>query len=63
MQRLDDQKIDELIKKIDLLTEKVEPLIEVYTNSIWAYKVITGFLKLLALVASGAAAFFFLRKL
>lgn len=63
MQRLDDKKIDELIEKIDILTAKVEPLIEVYTNSIWAYKVITGFLKLLALVASGIAGYSFLKKI
>lgn len=63
MQRLDDTKIDELIEKIDLLSAKVEPLVEIYTNSIGAYKTITWFLKLLAIISAGIAALLFLRKL
>lgn len=63
MQRLDDTKIDELIKKIDDLTAKVEPLVEIYTNSIGAYKTITWFLKALAIVATGIAAFIYIKKI
>jgi hypothetical protein len=63
MQRLDDKKIDELIEKIDLLSAKVEPLVEIYTNSIGAYKTITWFLKLSAIIAAGFAALIYIRKL
>lgn len=62
MQRLDDHKIDELIEKIDLLSAKVEPLVEIYTNSLGAYKVITGFLKLAAVVGAGLGAIIFIRN-
>ena len=63
MQRLDDKKIDELIEKIDALTAKVEPLVEIYTNSIGAYKTITWFLKLLAVIATGIAAFIYIKRI
>ncbi len=63
MTRTDDHKIDELIEKIDALSAKVEPLVEIYTNSLGAYKAITWFLKLLALIATGIGAFLFLKKL
>lgn len=63
MQRLDDTKIDELIQKIDALSAKVEPLVEIYTNSLGAYKTITWVLKLLAIISAGVAALLFLRKL
>lgn len=63
MIRQDDTKIDELIKKIDDLTSKVEPLVEIYTNSIGAYKTITWVLKLLAVIATGIAAFIYIRKI
>ena len=63
MTRQDDTKIDELIEKIDALTAKVEPLVEIYTNSLGAYKAITWFLKFAALLAAGIGAVLFLRKL
>lgn len=63
MQRIDDEKIDELIEKIDALTAKVEPLVEIYTNSIGAYKTITWFLKLLAVIATGIAAFIYIKRI
>ena len=63
MQRLDDHKIDELIEKIDALSAKVDPLVEIYTNSLGAYKVITGFLKLAAVVATGIGGLMFIKKL
>lgn len=63
MQRLDDSKIDELIEKVDSLTAKVEPLVEIYTNSLGAYKTITWFLKLMAVIATGIGAILFLKKL
>ena len=62
MQRLDDKKIDELIEKIDALTAKVNPLVEIDTNSLGAYKIITGFLKFAALVAAGLGAIIFIRN-
>lgn len=63
MQRQDDHKIDELIEKIDALSTKMEPLVEIYTNYLGAYKVITGFLKLAAVVATGIGALMFIKKL
>jgi hypothetical protein len=63
MQRLDDHKIDELIEKIDALTAKVDPLVEIYTNSLGAYKTVTWFLKFAAILAAGVGAVLFLRKL
>jgi hypothetical protein len=63
MQRLDDHKIDELIEKIDALTAKVEPLVEIYTNSLGAYKTVTWFLKLAAMVGAGIGAIIFLKKI
>lgn len=58
-----DEKIDELMNEVRALREEVRPLVEIYTNSLWTYKVVTGFLKLLALVATGIGAFMFLKKL
>ena len=63
MQRLDDHKIDELIEKIDALTAKVDPLVEIYTNSLGAYKTVTWFLKFAAVLAAGVGAVLFLRKI
>lgn len=63
MQRLDDTKIDELIQKIDALSAKVEPLVEIYTNSLGAYKTITWVLKLLAIIATGIAAFIYIKRI
>lgn len=68
--RQDDRKIDELtenvrimMEKMDILTEEVKPLVEIYTNSLGTYKVLTGFFKLAAAVAAGVAAIIYLRKL
>ena len=58
-----EQKIDELIEKIDLLTAKVDPLVEIYINSLGAYKAVTWFLKFAALLGAGIGAVLFLRKL
>lgn len=63
MTRQDDSKIDELIEKIDALTAKVEPLVEIYTNSIGAYRTITWFLKVMAVIATGVGAIIFLKKI
>lgn len=63
MQSLDDTKIDELIQKIDALSAKVEPLVEIYTNSLGAYKTITWVLKLLAIIATGIAAFIYIKRI
>lgn len=63
MTRQDDSKIDELIEKIDALTAKVEPLVEIYTNSIGAYRTITWFLKVMAVIAAGVGAIIFLKKI
>lgn len=62
MQRQDDHKIDELIEKIDALSAKVEPLVDIYTNSLGAYKTITWFLKLMAVIAAGIGAIIFIRN-
>jgi hypothetical protein len=63
MNRTDDHKIDELIDKIDALTAKVEPLVEIYTNSLGAYKTVTWFLKFIALLAAGIGALIFIKKI
>jgi hypothetical protein len=59
----DDHKIDELMIEIKALREEVKPLVEIYTNSIGAYKTITWFLKLVALIAAGIGALMFIKKI
>lgn len=54
--------IKELLNEIKALREEVKPLIEIYTNSLGAYKTITWFLKLAAVVAAGIGALIFLRN-
>jgi hypothetical protein len=63
MTRQDDTKIDELMSEVKALREEIAPLVEIYTNSIGAYKTITWFLKLTAIIATGVGAILFLKKI
>ena len=59
----EEDKFTELLEEMKAIRNDMAPLVEIYTNSLGAYKVITGFLKLAALVAAGIGAILFLKKL
>lgn len=61
--QLENTEIKELLDEIKGLREEVKPLIDIYTDSIGAYKVITWALKFAALIAAGIGAIMFIRKL
>ena len=58
----EESKFTELLEEMKAIRADMAPIVEIYTNSLGAYKVITGFLKLAALVAAGIGALIFIRN-
>lgn len=61
--QVENTEIKELLDEIKALREEVKPLIDIYTDSIGAYKVITFSLKFIGIIAAGVGSIIFLKRI
>lgn len=59
----EEQTVHEILNEIKEMRDQLTPLVEIYTNSIGAYRTVTFFLKLAAMVGAAVGALLFLKKL
>ncbi len=59
----EEQTVHEILNEIKEMREQLTPLVEIYTNSIGAYRTVTFFLKLAAMVGAAVGALLFLKKI
>lgn len=59
----EEKTVHEILNEIKEMREQLTPLVEIYTNSIGAYKTVTFFLKLAAMVGAAVGAILLLKKI